>query len=59
MQVRALRMLRTLCTNGFNKYNMQKSFSVIHELVPFLARSDARQLELVTGVHPLTHAYVC
>lgn len=48
MQVRALRMVRTLSTNGFNKFNMQKSFSVIHELVPFLVRSDVRQQELVT-----------
>ena len=48
MQLRALRMMRTLCLNGFNKFNMQKSFDVIHELVPFLARTDNRQLELVT-----------
>ena len=48
MQVRALEVIRTLCTNGFNKFNMQKSFSVIHELVPFLARTNVRQQELVT-----------
>jgi len=48
MQMRALVMVRTLCLNGFNKFNMQKSFSVIQELVPFLARSDVRQQELVT-----------
>ena len=43
MQLRALRMLRLLCLTGFNKFNMQKSFSVIHDLVPFLGRSDVRQ----------------
>jgi hypothetical protein len=41
MQVRALRMVRTLSRNGFNKFNMQKSFGVIQELVPFLARSGS------------------
>jgi hypothetical protein len=48
MQMRALRMVQVLCLNTFNKFNMQKSFSVIHDLVPLLARSDVRQLEIVT-----------
>eukprot|EP00960_Hanusia_phi_P029520 748002-Hanusia_phi.AAC.3 len=33
-----------LCHNSYNKFNMQKTFGIIGELVPFLAREDVKQL---------------
>jgi hypothetical protein len=41
MQVRALRMMRTLCVNNFNKFSMQKGFEVPPPH-PHAARARAR-----------------
>ena len=41
MQVRALRMMRTLCVNNFNKFSMQKGFEVPPPHPP-AARARAR-----------------
>jgi len=48
MQLKALQILLKLCHNSYNKFNMQKTFGIIGELVPFLAREDVKQLEIVT-----------
>jgi len=47
MQVRALKMMRQLCINNFNKFAMQKGFDVIQELVPLLTRPDVIQQAMV------------
>lgn len=61
LQVRALKILRKLASNGVNKFIMQKGFMVMHDLVPLLAREDAVQqgiaLEILANMASTDNAY--
>jgi len=50
MQVRALKLLRSLSLVGVNKFTMQKGYEAIHQLVPLLARQDPAQQALVAEI---------
>jgi hypothetical protein len=59
MQQKALGTIRKLILLGVDKFIMQKEFSIIHELVPLLAREDPVQQVCVCVCIYTYLLYVC